>query len=125
MLIKGILRQLILGVFSQHGIDLEQNDKNIIEYYQKAADKGFPPAINNLVDKYETEQGVTKDLNKAFELYQIAAEHNIAAAQWSLALMYLNGAVVAKDEAKAKDYLLLAQENGWDAAATLLADLNA
>ncbi|WP_353174050.1 tetratricopeptide repeat protein [Acinetobacter rudis] len=91
-----------------------------MQYYQQAADQGFAPAVNNLADKYETGVGVTQDLNKAFELYNIAAEQEVAAAQWSLAVMYLNGTPIARDDAQGKYYLEKALSNDWDNAQVIL-----
>ncbi len=114
----------MLGVYSEIGSDLiSKSYTKAVEYYQYAADQNFAPAINNLADKYENGLGVEQNFEKAFELYKIAANANIAAAQWSLALMYLEGKPIAKDKEVAKQWLIKAQENGWDTAKELLEKL--
>ena len=111
----------MLGVYAESGFDgINQSYTKAVKYYKHAADLGFPPALNNLADKYENGLGVKKDLNRAYELYMQAAQFNIAAAQWSLALMYQNGTGVAKNEEQSIQWLKRAAQNGWDQADDIL-----
>jgi TPR repeat protein len=53
---------------------------------------------------YENGKGVTKDLVKAVEYFQKAADQNEIYAQNSLGIMHMNGKGVEKDMNKAVEY---------------------
>jgi TPR repeat protein len=48
----------------------------------------YGPAQNNLGVMYQNGRGVQKDYNEAVKLYQLAAKHSYAMAQYNLGLMY-------------------------------------
>jgi hypothetical protein len=73
------------------------------ELYQKAADRGFAAAQNNLGELYYHGRGVTKDLGKAADLYQKAADQGNPDAQTNLAWLHVHGEGVPKDFGKAAE----------------------
>ena len=62
-----------LGYSYQHGIGLEVNEDNALEWYRKAADAGHAAAQNNLGLMYLTGKGTSRSLEKAFEYFSKAA----------------------------------------------------
>lgn len=107
------------------GVYFTETDPTLaVEYYQKAAGNKFYPAINNLADKYETGVGIEQNIIKAIELYSIAAEQGIAAAEWSLGLLYFNGELVNQNIPLAEYWLKKAEENGWFPAQELLISID-
>ena len=103
------------------GVHFTDSDPALaVQYYQKAANNNFYPAINNLADKYETGSGIEQNIHKAIELYEIAAQQHIAAAEWSLGFLYFNGELINQDLELAKFWLTKADKNGWPQAQELL-----
>ena len=69
---------------------------------QKRVDKGDPMAIYNLGTKYERGiYGVEKDVTRAVELYERAAELGLKEAHHNLGVLYHEGKEVVKDMDKA------------------------
>jgi TPR repeat protein len=56
------------------------------EWYEKAAEKGFPRAMGNLGLLYANGQGVTQDYVRAREWYEKAADEGNAEAMFNLGL---------------------------------------
>ena len=69
---------------------------------QKRVDAGDPLAMYHLGDKYNSgECGLAKDMKKAVELWERAAELGVKEAHYNLGVIYDVGKVVGKDTAKA------------------------
>ncbi|MDH5327455.1 MAG: sel1 repeat family protein [Gammaproteobacteria bacterium] len=66
-----------------------------------------------------------KDIHKAIDWFQVAAENGWAEAQYSLGNIYLEGKLVARDTVKAEKWLFEAANNGSKAALPLVAQLEA
>lgn len=84
----GVARaQIILATDLQEGKYLrKQNTPAAIEWLQKAADQNAPLALNNLGACYQIGIGVPKDLARAQEYYQKAAERGNKSSQYQRAL---------------------------------------
>jgi hypothetical protein len=78
----------------------------------KLADQETAAAQFHLGVQYEDGRGVPKDLGKAAELYQQAANQGHAGAQYNLGLLYEHGAGVAKDLGKAVELYQQAADYG-------------
>ncbi|EJK46608.1 hypothetical protein THAOC_34716, partial [Thalassiosira oceanica] len=79
-----------------------QTDSQILDMVGKRVDVGDPMAIYNLGTKYDFGRyGLEKDVTKAVELYERAAELGVKEAHYNLGVLYANGAGVEKDMAKA------------------------
>src|SRR3989339_10642 len=61
---------------------------------------------------------------KAFFWYEKAAEANLAIAQYNLGMIYFEGAIVEKDEVKAKELWQKAADQGLEAAVKLMYSIN-
>jgi len=69
---------------------------------QRRVDAGDPKAIYHLGDKYHSGlNGLEKDMTRAVELYERAAELGVKGAHYNLGCFYDEGKVVEKDTAKA------------------------
>ena len=69
---------------------------------QKRVDAGDPVAIWNLGSQYDSGQyGLEKDVTRAVELYERAAELGVKDAHYNLGVLYSEGEEVAKDMDKA------------------------
>ena len=74
----------------------------VIVMVRKRVDKGDPVAISFLGNHYRLgEYGLNKDVARAAELYERAAELGVKEAHYSLGCLYSEGAGVEKDMAKA------------------------
>ncbi|EJK46044.1 hypothetical protein THAOC_35311 [Thalassiosira oceanica] len=77
-------------------------DSQTIAMVQARVDKGDPVAFFSLGTNYIGGlYGMVKDVTRAVELYERAAELGVKAAHYNLACLYANGADVAKDMDKA------------------------
>ena len=100
----------------QNGQGVPKDLGKAAELYQKAADKGYDLAQNNLGWLYENGEGVPKDLGKAVELYQKAADKGNTFAQNNLGWLYENGQGVPKDLGKAVELYQRAANQGYQPA---------
>ena len=83
-----------------HG-GLNKSAERAFAWYGKAADLGFPPALNRVAQAYADGDGVAKDEKKAAELYARSADRGDPDAMTALGALYTAGQGVAKDEKKA------------------------
>ena len=131
--------QVNLGWLYENGWGVPKDLGKARELYQKAADQGNQSAIgklNNLSTptepkltnqenaaahfrdgwRYEQGDGVPKDLGKAAELYQKAADQGYASAQYNLGLLYERGRGVSEDLGKAAELYQKAADQGYASA---------
>ncbi|MGH6928089.1 MAG: hypothetical protein ACREEV_07215, partial [Dongiaceae bacterium] len=102
-----------LGMLYEMGQGVPYADpKAASEWYRKAADQNYAPAINNLARLFADGRGVKQDVAKAIELWSKAAEAGNTTARFNLGLQYAAGVGVKKDMKKAAEYLLQAAESG-------------
>jgi uncharacterized protein len=102
-----------LGMLYELGQGVPYADpKAASEWYQKAAEQNYAPALNNLARLYADGRGVKQDVPKAIELWSKAAEAGNVTARFNLGLQYAAGIGVKKDMKKAAEYLLQAAESG-------------
>jgi len=64
--------------------------------------------------------GVELDLQKSLFWYEKAAAANLAIAQYNLGMIYFEGAIVLKDEDKARELWKKAADQGLEAAIKLM-----
>ncbi len=88
------------------------DEKKSIEWFQKAADQGYPPGQYNLASSYENGDGIEKDYEKALFWYRKASNQNLPAAYNSLGNMYADGRGIKKDSAKAVELYRKASDLG-------------
>ena len=78
-------------------LQAEKRYEEALPWYERAAAQRLPVAINNLGALYNGGFGVPKDLNKALELYNQAADLGWAESMWNIANMYGAGQLGPKD----------------------------
>ena len=76
--------QFNLGVMYYQGLGVEQDFKEVVKWYQKAADQGDVEAQYNLGVMYYQGLGVEQDFKEAVKWYQKAADQGDAIAQYDL-----------------------------------------
>lgn len=95
-----------LGVMYYYGFGVEKNENKSVELYKIAISKGSNVAKANLGISYLLGSGnLTKDQNKAFNLFLDSANNNCPIGIFQLALCYLYGRGVEKDSSLASKYL--------------------
>jgi len=93
-----------LGVLYQRGLGVEQDYKEAVKWYLKAAEQEYADAQRNLGVMYQNGLGVEQNAQeahkwcrKAEKWYRIAAEQGDAAAQRGLGVLYFLGIGVEPD----------------------------
>lgn len=79
-----------------------QDYREAFAWFQKAAQRRYPPAEYNLALMYEEGLGVEQDPVKALELVREAAANGHAEAQFHLGAMYKDGRIVKADARQAR-----------------------
>ncbi|MCH7501081.1 MAG: sel1 repeat family protein, partial [Nitrospinae bacterium] len=85
-----------------------RNLQTAVQWYQKAADGGFPLAQYNVGSMYELGEGVLQNYEKAAEWYQKAADQGHGLAQNYLGALYHQGKGMPQDFVKAHMWYNLA-----------------
>ena len=89
----------------------------VIPMIQNRVDAGDPVAISQLGNKYRSgEYGLVKDVTRAVELYERAAELGVKEAHYNLGVLYSAGTDVQKDTAKAIRHYEAAAKEGYTKA---------
>ena len=89
-----------------HTLDGKENRQKALSYFEKAANKGYIYAYNNLGKFYED----INDYEKAFYYYEKSASEEESWACNRLGLYYYNGIFVNKDIKKAYEYFKIGAE---------------
>ena len=104
--------QYAYGVCYEKGWGVEQDMKEALEWYRKAALQENGPAYNSIGNSYREGNGVKTDANKAFEWYQKGAEVKDAQAMLNLGNCYYYGMGTEKDVNTAVKWWKDAADNG-------------
>ena len=115
--------QAFLGVMYNRGMGVEQDFKEAVKWYRKAAEQGNAVAQYNLGQMYREGQGVEQDFKEAVKWYRKAAEQGDVDAQYNLGVMYATGRGVEKDEEEAIKWLRKAAEQGNKPAKAVLKEI--
>ncbi|WP_305970482.1 MULTISPECIES: DUF2610 domain-containing protein [unclassified Mameliella] len=94
---------------------LDASDDRVAEaarLYDRAAQGGFPLAINNLAALYADGRGVEKDMERAIALFRDAAGAGLPMAMTNLAFLNWDGAGLPQDDARAVALFRQAAEAG-------------
>ena len=83
------------------GQGVEQNAKEAVKWYRRAAVQGDANAQNSLGYMYDNGKGVLEDDKEAVKWFRKAAEQGFFGAQKNLGLMYFKGEGVPKDHVTA------------------------
>ena len=116
MVLQGNAKAIVrLGVCYEGGFcDIEEDHEKAVEWFRKAAEKGYGEAQYHLGNCYRDGKGVSKDIAKALEWYQKAAEEGYEYALDVLYDCYYYGRMgVKKDLTKAAELLSKGKEAGY------------
>jgi len=104
--------QYNLGLMYVLGEGVEQDFKEAVKWYQKAADQGDAIAQSNLGLMYQKGQGVEQDFKEAAKWWQKAADQGNVDAQNNLGVMYANGQGVEQNFVTGYAWWNIAATNG-------------
>ena len=105
--------QLLYGSLYEDGKGgLEQNYKEAVFWYKKAADQGYAQAQYNLGLLYEDGRGIDQDYYEASQWYKRASNNGFSEAQNNLGVLYITGRGVIKDRNRAELMFRRASEQG-------------
>jgi TPR repeat protein len=104
--------QCNLGYMYEQGQGVQQDFKQAVAWYRKAAEQGLADAQYNLGNMYHNGQGVQQDIKQAAAWYRKAAEQGIATAQYNLGITYREGKGVQQDFKQAAAWYRKAAEQG-------------
>ncbi|AVO27790.1 SEL1-like repeat protein [Megasphaera elsdenii] len=118
-----VFAQNTIGSMYYHGRGIGQAYEKALEWYQKAAGKGYAQAQFNLGYMYYHGQGVKQSYEKAVEWYQKAAEQGDVTSQFHLGNMYENGRGVKRSYERAAKWYQKAAEQGDAQAQSYLGNM--
>lgn len=113
--------QFELGLRMLTGEGVKKNEKEGVQWMEKAANQKHLRAQFVMGSLYEDGAGVPKNEGKAFEWYRKAAENGFAPAQHAVAMAYDLGKGVKKDAVKGTEWLQKAADQNHPPALTALA----
>jgi TPR repeat protein len=101
-----------LGHMYRRGLGVEQDYKQALNWYKRAATIGFDRAQANVAGMYLNGEGVDQDYEQAAMWFARAAQQGHVIAQYNLGLMFENGLGVEKNETQALGWFNLAAKAG-------------
>jgi len=125
--------QFFLAMAYERGEGVARDDHEAVYWFEKAAEQSEPDAMYGLAEMIALGRGTNKDPALASQWFKAAADAGVshekmiesytdsagegdAASQYWLGVMYAVGRGIERDNAKAKELLLLADDNGYPAA---------
>jgi hypothetical protein len=104
----------VLGVLYDNGRGMPNpKPARAVELYQSAAEGGSKEALFNLATLTRTgAEGVPRNLELAFVMYETAALQQHVKAAYNVACMYMNGEGVDRNRHKADEWFSFAAERG-------------
>lgn len=111
--------------------DQQGNAELAKHWWMQAAQSGYQPARNLLAMKYYyggsvfgPEKGWQQDYAKAFEIWRLDADREIASSQFMVGVMYYKGEGIEKNYSEAWFWLKLSLANGYKLATDVLIELS-
>lgn len=99
-----------MGVLTQKGGGLTQNDAQSFEYFLAAANSGHAEALHKVGESYFHGHGVAKNVTEAFNSYTSAASRGSSNAMVEAGICYMQGTGTDVDLFQAAGYFLEAAE---------------
>lgn len=117
-----VTAQYKLATCYHNGEGIEEDQEEAAKWMLKAAEKGADRGIQWAMGRYYQEGwGVEKSPAEAVKWFERSAKKGFALAKYCLAMCYMNGEGVKKDEAKAEELLVAAADAGCKEAKDELA----
>jgi uncharacterized protein len=117
-----VFAQFELGTWYTNGLNVSQDHREAVRWWQRAAQAGFAPAQLDLADSYFEGRGVEQDHGAAAYWYKRAAEQGAPLAWLRLAFMYEHGLGIEQDDFIALRWYRRAAELGFLSAMLNLGD---
>lgn len=96
--------------------DKPEDYKKQLDKLKPLVEQGDAEAQYNLATNYEDGRGVERNMQKAIELYRLAANQDYTEAQYYLGVIYDKGRGVTSDDVKAREWYHIAANNGHSLA---------
>ncbi|MCP5536136.1 MAG: SEL1-like repeat protein [Akkermansiaceae bacterium] len=112
--------QFLWGRVHSSSVGLQNDDREAVKWYRKAAEQEDARAQNCLGEAYFFGMGVGKNKAEGVKLIRKAAEQGYAESQYNLGLMYAEGMGVIKDDREAVKWYRKAAEQGLASAQNYL-----
>lgn len=116
-----------LGMDYYYGYGCKKDNKEALKWYKIAHESGFiPEATNNFASMLANGEGCQKNIKAAFNLFVMAADQGVCAAQYTLGMCYYEGSYnsedvgIKKNDNLSRYYLELAAKQGHKMAAIKL-----
>ena len=107
------IAQYNLAMMYSNGESVYVDYQQAVYWFNKSADQEFTPAQYRLGELYYFEKGgLDRDLDKAIELFELAAKRGDADAQMNLAMLSGTGEGLPLDKEQALKWLLRARVGG-------------
>ena len=106
------IAQFHLGQRYANGAGVARNEKEAVDWFRLAADKGITEAQRAIATAYVHGRGVPKDFDEAIRWLRLAASSHDAAAQRELGYHHGKGLGVPQDEKQAVRWFRLAADQG-------------
>lgn len=101
-----------LAVMYARGLGVPRDDAEAVNWYRRAAGRGYAPAQLALGISHDQGRGVPQSLSMAMKWYRLAAQQGDVTAQVTLGLIYGSGRGVPQNHWQALKWFGLAAEQG-------------
>ncbi len=112
-----------LGDAYYNGFVVERNVCMAVELFERAGYMGHAESAFSAANEYLLGSNINADYEKAFELFTIAADANLAKGFNGLGILYMCGFHVGRDLKRAKRYFRMASARGSDSGARNLKNI--
>jgi hypothetical protein len=123
--------QTLLGEMYDSGLGVTANSTLAAKWWRAASAQGYLPAQNLLASKYYyggdvfgPQAGWQQDHKKVYELWQQSAHKGVAASQFMLGVLYMDGDGVERSYSEAYAWFSLSLQGGYRMATDALIELS-
>jgi hypothetical protein len=114
-----------MGIMYQNGRGVDQDYSLAIDWYRKAANRGYAYSQKNLINMYRQGLGVPQDKTEALIWFLDIARQKNVVAQFRLGSIYHNGYGVSRNDIKAYAWYGIASAGGVKSAEELRDEIQA
>ena len=105
--------QTFIGSLYENGLGVIKDEKNALDWYEKAGKAGNAKGQHNAGIFYYTGRGVAVNYPAAYEWFLKATNNDYAPSQYMIGLMYHQGHGVAINFERARTWFLKAAKQGY------------
>jgi uncharacterized protein len=93
-------------LFETGGGRIAKDEEQAADWYKRAADRDFPPALHYLANMYRDGRGVAKNTPRAMQLYDRARTRGMASSAYNLAWVLDVADGVARNSKQSAQYFI-------------------